>query len=110
MSGSSINVVNLSGELDISRRNEIGAVLRVNGTETGILLDCHAVTYADSTALAELLRFRNEAEAADIPVAILVGSKQFARIIQYAGLGELFRLFDDRASALTYLSNAGNAR
>ena len=110
MTGSSFRVIALSGELDIGRRQELDRDLRIAGDELGVLIDAAEVSYADSTALSALLNFRSEAEKAGIPVAILLGSKQFERLIAYAGLGELFRLFDDRAAALTYLSNAGTKR
>lgn len=97
-------VIRLSGELELSRREEIRAALRVEGSESGILVDLFEVTYSDSSALSELLRFRNDAEEHHIPVAIVIGSKQFARLIQYAGLSYAFKIFDDRAQALTYLN------
>jgi anti-anti-sigma factor len=102
----SIEVIRLSGELEIGRRDEIAAALVVNGSEAGVLLDFSEVTYADSTSLAELLRFRDLAAQHSVPVAIVIGSKQFARLIQYAGLSHAFRIFDNRAEALTDLSGA----
>ncbi|MEO6913085.1 MAG: STAS domain-containing protein [Candidatus Baltobacteraceae bacterium] len=107
MTSRSIEVIHLAGELDIARRSEISAALQVNGSEAGILVDCCKVTYADSTALAELLRFRNDAKNRQVPIAVLTGSTQFVRVIQYAGLNGVFEIFEHRAPALTYLSNAG---
>ena len=106
--GSSLAVIRLSGELEISRRDEIAGALVIGGAESGILLDFSDVTYADSTTLASLLRFRGEAEARQIPIAIVIGSRQFARVIEYAGLADAFKIFDARAAALTYLANAGS--
>jgi anti-anti-sigma factor len=104
--GKSIEVIRLSGELEIGRRDEIAAALVVDGSESGMLLDFSEVSYADSTSLAELLRFRDDAAKHNVPVAIVIGSKQFARLIQYAGLSHAFRIFDNRAEALTDLSGA----
>ena len=98
----SITVIRLTGELEIGRRDEIAALLVVSGSEAGILLDFSDVSYADSTSLAELLRFRDDAD-------IVIGSKQFARLIQYAGLGHAFRIFENRAEALMDLSQATSA-
>ncbi len=106
--GGSFAVIRLAGELDIARRDEIRAALHVAGREPGILVDFSAVTYADSTALAELLRFRTEAEAHHVRVAVVIGAKQFARLIQYAGLAQAFAIFEDRGSALTYLARGGS--
>ncbi len=98
-----ISVIPLGGELDLTRREEIRAALVVTGDEAGILVDLAAVTYADSTVLAELLRLQRDASQSNVPVAMVVVSKQFARIIGYAGLAEIFTIFDNRAAALTYL-------
>jgi anti-anti-sigma factor len=101
---SAISVIRLTGELEISRKDEISRALRIVGSEGGILVDFFDVTYADSTTLAELLRFRRDADAAGVPVAIVIGSRQFARLIQYAGLSDAFPVFDNRAAALTFLA------
>lgn len=106
MSPSSIDVIKLSGELEIARRAEIRAALKVEGGEKPVLIDFSDVTYADSTAVAELLRFHTEAAAARIPVAIVYGSPRFARLLQYAGLSDAFAVFDDRAAALTHLAES----
>ncbi len=105
----SIAVIRLTGELEIGRRDEIAAALVMAGNESGILLDFSDVSYADSTSLAELLRFRDETAKAGVPVAVVIGSRQFARLIQYAGLSHAFRIFDNRAAALMDLSSAGSA-
>ncbi len=105
MRSDSLTVIRLDGELEISRRDEIASALRLDGSERGVLLDFSEVTYADSTSLAELLRFRAEADKHHVPIAVIIGSKQFARLIQYAGLAAAFKIFDNRGAALTYLSN-----
>ncbi len=104
MSAQSISVIKLSGELEIGRRAEIRAALHVGGGEKAFLIDFSEVTYADSTAVAELVRFHAEAAAAGVPVAVVIGNRQFARLLQYAGLGDAFAIFDSRAAALTFLS------
>jgi anti-anti-sigma factor len=106
---SAISVIRLTGELEIGRKDEIVRALQLTGSEGGILVDFFDVTYADSTTLAELLRFRREATAREVPVAIIIGSRQFARLIQYAGLADAFPLFDNRAAALTYLATSARA-
>jgi anti-anti-sigma factor len=105
----SITVIRLSGELEIGRKSEIAAALVLDGNESGVLLDFSDVSYADSTSLAELLRFRDAAAKQNVPVAIVIGSKQFARLIQYAGLGHAFRIFNSRAEALMDISRATSA-
>ncbi|HEV8021902.1 MAG TPA: STAS domain-containing protein [Candidatus Lustribacter sp.] len=105
----SIAVIRLSGELEIGRKAEVAAALVLAGNESGVLLDFSDVTYADSTTLAEMLRFRDEAAKAGVPVVIVIGSKQFARLIQYAGLGDAFHIFENRGEALTELSRMAQA-
>ena len=98
-----IEVVRFTGELDIGRRSELRDGLSVGDTARAVLLDLSAVTYADSTALSELLRFNADAEARGVPVAMVVAAPQFERLIRYAGLYEVFSIFDDLGAALTYL-------
>lgn len=102
----SIAVIRLTGELEIGRKDEIVRALQLTGGELGVLLDFSDVTYADSTALGEMLRFHNDAVARGVPVAILIASRQFARLIRYAGLSDAFHIFNDRAAALTDIAQA----
>jgi anti-anti-sigma factor len=104
---SSLCVVKLVGELDIGQRDEVAAALRLDDGDGPVLVDLGEVTYADSTVIGELLRFRNDAEARGRRIALLIGSPQFARLLQYAGLPEAFAVFDNRAAALTFLAGAG---
>jgi anti-sigma B factor antagonist len=98
-----IEVVRFTGELDIGRRSELRDGLSVGDSARAVLLDFSAVTYADSTALSELLRFNADAEARGVPVAMVVAALQFERLIRYAGLYEVFSIFDDLGAALSYL-------
>jgi len=105
----SVAVIRLGGELEIGRREEIGNALHVSGNERAILVDLSEATYADSTTLAELLRFRRDAERENVRVAVIIANRQFARLIAYAGLSEAFAIFADRGSALTYLASGNRA-
>jgi anti-anti-sigma factor len=93
----------LSGELEIGRKNEIRAALATPPAATPVLLDLADVTYADSIALTELLRFCVDAERAKRSVALVVRTPQFARLVQYAGLASAFKIFDDDETARRYL-------
>jgi len=90
----SLSVVRMTGELDLLRRDEIGAMLRVTGPRPPMLVDLSEVTYADSSVLAELLRFHGEAKRHGVRVALVIASRQFARLVQYAGLGQAFHIFN----------------
>lgn len=104
---SRINIIKLAGELDIARREEVRLALRVDGPGPGILVDFVEVSYTDSTIIAEVLRFYSDAHAAERRIAVLVGSPRFERILQYAGLSDVFPIFQDRAQALSYLTQGG---
>ena len=107
MSGEAgVSVIRLDGELEIGRRDELARLLHLQGSESSVLVDCSNVTYADSTALAELLRFRAGAQARGVSLALLIESRQFARIVQYAGLADAFAIFENRPDALAYLSRS----
>jgi anti-anti-sigma factor len=101
-------VVKMDGELDIGRRSEIRAALAVDGDPSGVLVDFAEVSYADSSAISELLRFRNDLNRRGLPVALLIKSPQFKRLLEYAGVSEAFAIFDERGAALTYLGNAAS--
>lgn len=103
-----LTVVKMDGELDIGRRAEIRSALAIEGNPSGVLVDFAEVTYADSSAISELLRFRNELNRRGLPVALLIKSPQFKRLLEYAGVNEAFVVFDERGAALTYLGNAAS--
>ncbi|HET9341962.1 MAG TPA: STAS domain-containing protein [Candidatus Eremiobacteraceae bacterium] len=97
-------VVRLDGELDVSRKGELRSALQGALQARSVLLDLAGVTYADSTALVELLHFCNDLKAAHVPVALVIVAPQFARLISYAGLDQAFAVFVERDAALAYLA------
>ena len=101
----SLTVVDLRGELDIGRKEELHRALTIEVPTRAVLLDLSDVTYADSTALTELLRFKLQADDRNVLVAIVVVAPQLERIIRYAGLHEVFNIFQERAAALEYLAS-----
>ena len=104
MTGAPPAVVRLSGELDVSRKDELRSALQMALQAPSVLLDLADVTYADSTALVELLHFCSDLKDADVPVALLIEAPQFARLIKYAGLDQVFAVFDERDAAVAYLA------
>jgi len=99
----SISVVSLGGELEIGRKDEIREALAAARDAESVLVDLSAVTYADSIALTELLRFCVGAQQDERPVALVIATPQFARLVQYAGLSEAFTIFDNVPEAREYL-------
>jgi len=100
---SSIEVVHLSGELDIDRLEAVSAALAAAVPPRPALVDLTEVTYADSSIISELLRFRNRAERGGQRIALLVGTSRVVRVLEYAGLRNAFEIFEDRGQALTFL-------
>ncbi len=105
MKAEPISLVQLSGELDLARRDEFRAALREGNFKTPVLVDLSGVTYADSSALAELLRFQRDAAEIGTRVALVIASSQFKRIVEYAGLAEAFSIFDSREPAREFLES-----
>jgi anti-anti-sigma factor len=101
--GDRIAVICLSGELEIGRKDEIRQALSQPDGTSPVLLDLSRVTYADSIALTELLRFCVNAQRDDRPVALVIRTPQFARLVQYAGLASVFKIFEDNGEATEYL-------
>ncbi len=99
-----IRVVRFGGELEISRKNEIRDGLAASERARAVLLDLSAVTYADSIALTELLRFCANAQRDRRPVALVIQTPQFKRLVQYAGLASAFKIFADLQEATEYLT------
>jgi anti-anti-sigma factor len=100
-----IAIVRLSGELDVARKQELRDALRFEDSTRGILIDLSSVTYADSTALAELLRFSMQVQREGIRLAVLIRSPQLDLLIRYAGCEGAFKIFRSREEALAYLED-----
>jgi anti-anti-sigma factor len=109
VSENAIGTVRLSGELEISRKREIRDAFTLPSNARAVLVDLSEVTYADSTALTELLRFCVTAQRDRIPIAVVIRTRQFARLVQYAGLADAFQIFEDCNDALAYLNERVNS-
>ena len=98
-----ITVVSLGGELEIGRKRRDTQSARRGPRRRVRLVDLSAVTYADSIALTELLRFCAGAQQDERRVALVIVTPQFARLVQYAGLSSAFTIFDNVPEARKYL-------
>ena len=102
----SVRVVRFAGELEIGRKSEIRNGLAASSDARAVLLDLSEVSYADSVALTELLRFCADAQRDCRPVALVVQTPQFTRLVQYAGLANAFRIFQNVTEAAAYLAES----
>jgi anti-anti-sigma factor len=89
-------VVLLDGDWDIARRDELERLLKPAYDSPGnLIIDMHAVNYADSTILAALIVLRNRRRGKGLALpSLVIGSRQVRRLLSIAGLGEAFPLFD----------------
>lgn len=99
-----VRVIRFAGELEIGRKSEIREGLASSSDARAVLLDLSDVTYADSIALTELLRFCADAQRESRPVALVVQTPQFTRLVQYAGLASAFKIFQTAGEAAVYLA------
>ena len=104
--GAKIAVVELAGELDIARKEELRAALSLDRGD-GILLDLSDVELRrldglDRTAAFPPARNRN----ATCRSPSVITTPQLDRIVRYAGLYEVFDVFSNRDDARRHLEKA----
>jgi anti-anti-sigma factor len=81
-------LVHLRGELDISKREQVSAALPSPPYPDRIIINCSAVTYADSTVIKLFMELRRLfVEAGHDPHKIvIIASPQVRRVFEMAGL------------------------
>ncbi len=84
-------VVTLTGSLDISRRDEVAALLPSPGSVQRVVIDCSQADFVDSTIMSVLMRYRRAfVDAGGDPFEIIiVVSPNLRRIFDIAGLSSL---------------------
>jgi anti-anti-sigma factor len=90
-------VVPLSGELDMAFAEELREQLG-HGLQPGtsrVVVDFGAVTFIDSSAIGELLRFRLSCEAAGVGVALRSLPGSVRRVVEIAGILTAFEIADE---------------
>jgi anti-anti-sigma factor len=87
-----VNRVELSGEYDLSRRDEIAALFGSLRPEGPAVVDMSQVTYVDSTFLHELatLHFRFQ----ELPVTLVGVNDAIKRILRIVRFDKLFSISD----------------
>lgn len=85
-------IVQLEGDWDISRRDELERLLEPAYLWPGdVILDLKGVAYADSTILAALVVLRNRRRTKGLPLpSLVVGTQQIKRLLNISGLSEAF--------------------
>ncbi|HEX5273887.1 MAG TPA: STAS domain-containing protein [Candidatus Rubrimentiphilum sp.] len=89
-------VIFLDGDWDIARRDELERLLKPAYDSPGnLIVDMHAVNYADSTILAALIVLRNRRRSKGLALpSLVIGSRQVRRLLSISGLIEAFPLYE----------------
>lgn len=94
-------VVVLSGEIDVAAAPELHEVLLVEvGSSRRTIVDLARVTFLDSSGISVLVTALRRAREDDEDVVLCAPSAGVARVLELAGLAEVFRIFPDRDGAL----------
>jgi anti-anti-sigma factor len=85
--------VTVAGDVDLAAADTLWSVLDEYvrpGTE--VVVDCSKVAFLDSMGLRTLIRAQHKAEAAGSRLTLASPSEAVLRVLQLAGVAELFRL------------------
>jgi anti-sigma B factor antagonist len=97
-------VVTAAGEIDIATARELEATLTTAAAPLAAgdpaVLDLADVGFMDSTGLGALNAARREAEERGVAWRLCAAQAPVRRLLDLTGVGELFAVFPDRASAL----------
>lgn len=90
---SKTTVVELRGEYDVARREELDQLLDRYGDTEPLAFDMHEVGSIDTSAIRSLVRFqRARAEAGKAPIVLLKPSAAVRMIIEKAQLDHTFEV------------------
>jgi len=97
-----IAVASFAGEIDFTAREDFRSKLAVLADAEGAIVDLAAVTYMDSSALAEILLLQRARSHAGKPAMSVVVNERIRRFFEIAGLQNVLLLAAtlDEAKAL----------
>lgn len=97
-------IVRVGGEIDTSVADALGdCLLRVMRAHTArLLLDLSAVTFFDCAGLRTLMQARRRAELRNGAVDLIEASPQVRRIINLAGLQDVFPVREARPGEMAH--------
>jgi anti-anti-sigma factor len=99
-----VQVVVLSGELDIAAAPRLHARIDETTAVAGLVLDFARVTFIDSAVLKELLRARAELAARDVRLVLAGVQAPVRRLLDLTRTSELFEDAPDVETAIKQLS------
>jgi anti-sigma B factor antagonist len=102
-------VVTLPQEVDVSNSGPIGQELAsaVDQGAVMVIADMTATTFCDTSGARELVAARKHARAASAEIRLVIKANAVLRVFEIIGLGELFDVFADLATALSGLPATG---
>jgi anti-sigma B factor antagonist len=99
-----VNIVVLSGELDLAAAPLLRARVDEAASGRGLVLDLAEATFIDSAVLKELLRARAELAAEDVGLVLAGVSPSVRRLLDLTRTYELFEHAPDAETAVRQLS------
>lgn len=90
--GPKTNRIELQGEYDLSRKEEVNALFATLSTDSPATIDLSRVTYADSTILHELAMLNNRLKGQLITLTGAIPSVR--RLLEVVKFDQLFRIVD----------------
>jgi anti-sigma B factor antagonist len=96
-------VVTLPQEIDVSNSQQIGQELAsvVDQGAVMLVVDMTATTFCDTSGARELVAARKHAHAGGAEIRLVIKAHAVLRVFEIIGLGDLFDVFADLATALS---------
>jgi anti-sigma B factor antagonist len=101
-------VVTLPQEIDVSNSQQIGQELAsvVDQGAVMLIVDMTVSSFCDTSGARELIAARKYAHAGGAEIRLVVKAHAVLRVFEIIGLGDLFDIFPDLATALAGLPAA----
>ena len=104
-----VTVLDIQGVIKLgeSAREFSSFLERVLNEETGpVMINFEAINYMDSTGLGELIGYLQKFEDRQRKMALVKPSHRILALLKITKLDTIFRIFDSRDAALTYLNDS----
>ena len=101
-------IVTLPQEIDVSNSQQIGQDLAsaIDQGAAMLIVDMTVTTFCDTSGARELVAARKRAHAGGAEIRLVVKAHAVLRAFEIIGLGDLFDVFADLATALSGLPPA----
>ena len=102
------HLIAVRGEVHVSTAPEFSERLNdaIAGGKTGVVIDMTGVDFIDSTGLSVLLNALRLTGQRQGRLALVCTNRTVLRLFQITGLEDTFDIFDDRAEAIAFVSQA----